>query len=187
LFGEAINWGLLETHWQDLMQVVISIQQGHVLPSMLLRKLGYRSRKNRLYRAFRELGRVVRTVFLLNYLSDPALRRQITATTNKVEAYNGFTQWLRFGQQGILTHPSPIEQEKRVKYNDLVANALILQNVADMTRLLPKLAQQGHLVTRETVAPLSPYLTSHVRRFGDYVLDLNRLPEPLQFDLPFEV
>jgi TnpA family transposase len=187
LFGDPVNWTLLETHWQDLMQVVISIQQGKVLPSMLLRKLGYRSRKNRLYRAFRELGRVVRTVFLLQYISDPALRRQITAETNKVETYNGFLDWLRFGNQGVMRQREPIEQEKSVKYNDLVANTIILQNVADMTRLLPRLAEQGHIVTRETLATLSPYLTRHIRRFGDYFLDVDQTPEPLQFELPFEI
>ena len=169
------------------MQVVISIQQGRVLPSMLLRKLGYRSRKNRLYRAFRELGRVVRTVFLLQYISDPVLRRQITAETNKVETYHGFLAWLRFGNQGIMRQREPIEQEKGVKYTDLVANAVILQNVADMTHLLPKLAEQGYTVTRETLATLSPYLTSHIRRFGDYVLDVSQKPDPIQFDLPFEI
>jgi TnpA family transposase len=39
-----------------------------------LRKLGTASRKNKLYFAFRELGRVVRTMFLLEYISDDALR-----------------------------------------------------------------------------------------------------------------
>lgn len=51
----------------------------------------------RLYQAFRELGRVVRTVFLLQYLGDTQLREQIQATTNKVEAYNGFSKWINFG------------------------------------------------------------------------------------------
>lgn len=39
LFGEQVDWKLIETHWQDLMQVVLSIKAGKVLPSMLLRKL----------------------------------------------------------------------------------------------------------------------------------------------------
>lgn len=53
LFTAFIDWELIVTHWQDLMQVAISIQQGHVMPSMLLRKLRHDSNKNRLYRAFR--------------------------------------------------------------------------------------------------------------------------------------
>jgi TnpA family transposase len=68
------------------MQVVISIQTGKLMPSMVLRKLGNYNSKSRLYRAFRELGRVARTAFLLRYISDLSLRRQITATTNKVES-----------------------------------------------------------------------------------------------------
>jgi len=54
LFGKAIDWALIETHWQDMMQVVLSIQAGKILPSTLLRKLGSHSRQNKLNRAFRE-------------------------------------------------------------------------------------------------------------------------------------
>jgi hypothetical protein len=42
------------------------------------------------------------TVFLLQYLSDPSLRQQITESTNNVEAYNGFAKWLFFGGEGII-------------------------------------------------------------------------------------
>ncbi|WP_144488603.1 Tn3 family transposase, partial [Bacillus sp. ABP14] len=77
------DWKLIETHWQDLFQVVLSIKAGKILPSTLLRKLRSDSKKNRLYQAFRELGRVIRTIFLLKYISDMKLREQITASTNK--------------------------------------------------------------------------------------------------------
>ena len=70
LFGGVIDWALIEDHHRDMMQVILSIQAGTVLPSMLLRKLGSHNRRNRLSKAFRELGRVVRTLFLLRYISD---------------------------------------------------------------------------------------------------------------------
>jgi TnpA family transposase len=183
LFGDAIDWDLIETHWPDLLRVVLSIKAGTVLPSTLLRKLGSYSRKNRLYQAFRELGRVVRTVFLLRYISDRPLREQITATTNKVEAYNGFTKWLSFGGDGVIPANDPDEQEKRIKYTDLVANALILQNVVDTTQILRDLASEGYTLSREAVVALSPYLTRHIKRFGDYVLDLSARPDPLDEEL----
>ncbi|WSA56863.1 transposase [Nonomuraea fuscirosea] len=50
-------------------------------------------RKNEIYRAFREVGHSVRTVALLRFLTDPALRRRITAVTNKVEGFNCFSGW----------------------------------------------------------------------------------------------
>jgi TnpA family transposase len=125
LFKDVIDWELIETHWKDLLRVVLSIKAGKVSSSTLLRKLSNYSRKNRLYQAFRELGRVVRTTFLLDYISDMELREQITATTNKVEAYNGFSKWLFFGGDGVIADNDPEEQEKVIKYNDLVANAVM--------------------------------------------------------------
>ena len=83
LFTETIDWVLIERHWADMMQVALSIQAGEILPSMLLRRLGVYNRKNRLYRAFRELGRVVRTLFLLRYISEPEFRQTIRSETTK--------------------------------------------------------------------------------------------------------
>ncbi len=106
LFGErgrnVIDWKLIERHWQDLMQVAISISEGRLSSATLMRRLRSNSRKNRIYKVFREVGRSVRTVALLRYLADPQLRARITAATNKVESYNGFSHWLAFGNNGVL-------------------------------------------------------------------------------------
>lgn len=187
LFSDIINWDLIETHWQDLLRVVLSIKTGKISSSVLLRKLGNYSRKNRLYQAFRELGRVVRTVFLLQYISEVELRKQITAATNKVEAYNGFSKWFFFGGEGIIATNDPEEQEKMIKYNDLIANAVIFQNVVDMTRIFRSLSQEGYPLTRVDVAALSPYLTQHIKRFGDYWLDLERTPGALDVQKELEL
>ena len=40
LFSDVIDWDLIERHWQDMMQVVMSVQAGKILLSMLLHKLG---------------------------------------------------------------------------------------------------------------------------------------------------
>lgn len=182
LFSDTINWELIERHWQDLLQVVLSIKAGTVSSALLLRRLGTHSRRNRLYQAFRELGRVVRTVFLLRYLSDATLREQITASTNKVEAYNGFAKWLNFGGEGVIEAIASEEQEKRLKYNHLIANAVAIQNVIDLTRAVRALLQEGYLVRHEELAALSPYQTGHLKRFGDYTLSVQP-PEPFDGEL----
>ncbi len=183
LFREDMDWDLIETHWKDLMQVVLSIKSGKIAASTLLRKLGNYSRKNRLYQAFRALGAAVRTLFLLQYISDRELREQITASTNKVEAYNGFSKYFFFGGEGVIADNDPLEQEKAVKYNDLVANAVIFHNVVEQTRIIKTLMRAGWKITPEDVAALSPYVTSHVKRFGDYLIDVDALPEPYEIEL----
>ena len=57
------------------------------------------------------------------------------------------------------------------------------QNVVDLSRTLQTLKEEGHPVSREDMAVLSPYLTRHIKRFGDYVLDLSKEPDPLGIDL----
>jgi len=71
-----------------------------------------------------------------------------------------------------LRSGDPVEHEKRIKYRDLVANAVMLHNVVDMTTVLRALQQEGLQVTPEMVRRLSPYLTEHIKRFGLYVLDM---------------
>jgi TnpA family transposase len=178
LFSKTVDWKLIETHWQDMMQVVLSIQAGKVLPSMLLRKLGSHSRQNRLYRAFRELGRVVRTLFLLRFVSEGDLRQSIRAETTKIESYNDFLDWIGFGGP-VLKSGDPVEQLKQVKYMDLVANAVMLHNVADLTDVLSAMVDEGLPVTRELVSHTSPYMREHLRRFGRYSLDMEDLPPAL--------
>ncbi len=56
-----------------------------------------------------------------------------------------------------------------------------------MTQALRELVREGHTVRREEVAALSPYLTGHIKRFGDYVIDLGSVPDPIEDDLPIEV
>lgn len=182
LFRETVDWQLLETHWQDLMRVVLSIKAGKILPSTLLRKLGSYSRKNKLYQAFAELGRVIRTIYLLEYITNLELRQEIGGSTNKVESYNRFCDWLTFGGEALLSVFDGEEREKRLKYTDLVANATMLQNVVDLTQLLRELKAEGLVFTKEDVAALSPYITKHIRRFGSYSLDLENKPDPLNDD-----
>ncbi|HEY9835250.1 MAG TPA: transposase, partial [Stenomitos sp.] len=184
LFTDVVDWDLVETHLPDMLRVVLSIKAGKFTASTLLRKLGTYSRKNRLYQAFRELGRAIRTGFLLQYLSDEELRTTILAATNKCEAFNGFTKWLSFGGAGIIPTNNRDEQRKIIKYNHLVANCLIFYNVFEVSRILNELIQEGHAIDIEIMGALSPYMTKHINRFGRYSLDLNRQPPTVNYDWP---
>ncbi|QYF42650.1 Tn3-like element TnXax1 family transposase (plasmid) [Xanthomonas citri pv. citri] len=181
LFGDSIDWTLIETHVHDMLRVAISIKLGKITASTILRRLGTYSRKNKLYWAFRELGKAVRTLFLLRYIDDVEVRKTIHAATNKSEEFNGFVKWAFFGGEGIIAENVQHEQRKIVRYNQLVANLVILHNVEQMTRVLAELRDEGSNISPEVLAGLSPYRTSHINRFGDYTLDLKRQVEPIDF------
>jgi TnpA family transposase len=189
LFGEpgrnVIDWDLIERHFDDLMRVVLSVAAGKISSVTLLRRLSTYSRRNNFYKAFREVGRVIRTIQLLRYLSDPQLRRRTTAATNKVESYNNFSAWCRFGNEGRVRDNDPAEQEKQVKFSTLLTNAVIFHTTLDMMTVLRQLAAEGWEIKPEDLAVLSPYLTMRINRFGVYATDeISIMPEEYDARLP---
>ena len=74
-----------------------------------------------------------------------------------------------------------------MKYTDLIANAVMLQNVVDMTAALRRLDQNGEDLSAHSIAALSPYLRHHIKRFGDYVTDLSIQPEPFEKQMALPV
>jgi len=104
------------------------------------------------------------------------LRQEVTANTNKIESYNGFAKWLSFGGD-VIAENEPEEQQKRLRYNDLIASAVILQNTADMMRALRDMVAEGEKIRADDIEFLSPYPTHNIRRFGRYRLHLDRTPE----------
>nr|WP_246799236.1 transposase [Rhizobium leguminosarum] len=64
----------------------------------------------------------------------------------------------------------------------------MLSNVADLSAAITDMASDGHHVTPELAAAISPYIRKHIRRFGKYDLDMDDRPGPLvPQDLPFEI
>lgn len=183
LFSNSIDWKLIKTHLHDMMRVAVSVKTGKITASTILRRLGTYSRKNKLYFAFRELGKVLRTMFLLNYISDVELRRVIHAATNKSEQLNGFLKWSFFGGDGIIPENIRHEQRKVIKYNQLVANMVIFHNVVSISRVLRDLQEEGFEITPEIAAGLAPYRIGHINRFGDYLLNVRKRVAPLDFDM----
>jgi TnpA family transposase len=172
LFGDnAIDWDLIARHWTDLLRTSISIREGRVSSVTLLRRLGNHSHKNRLYRAFRELGRVIRTVTLLRYLSEPTLREQITAITNKAEGFHNYSEWLMIGGK-LIGHNDPEHQERVIKFNELLANCSIYSTALDITDAANQLAAEGYPVDTDDLATITPYIQHTIRRMGDLVLNL---------------
>jgi len=186
LFTENINWKIIEKHLPDMLRIVLSIKKGKITPATILRRLNSQNRKNKLYFAFRELGRAVRTIFLMDYIHDVELRKVIFAATNKSEEFNQFTDWVAFANKTIPENMRH-EQSKIIKYNHLIANMIMLYNVDAMTRVFNDLAEEGYEITEELINAFAPYRTEHINRFGSYAQNLETEVRPLQHLLKMNI
>jgi TnpA family transposase len=180
---KPIDWYLIETHYHDMLRVEISIFKGKIKASTILRKLCSKSRKNKLYFAFRELGRVVRTIFLLNYINDPELRKMIQASTCKSEEFNEFISWVRFGDGGVISDNLRFNQDKMIKFSHLLANILIFHTVVFQTKGVNKLRDSGMDIPNEILSGFSPYWKDHINRFGAFLLEMEKMMEKIEYDL----
>ena len=90
------------------------------------------------------------------------------------------SEWVFCGSRIIVASNDPEEMEKAIKYNLLASNCIILQNIIDLTGTIHTLQKSGVHITKEDISRLSPYMTSHIKRFGDYILDLDTKPEDVE-------
>ncbi len=99
--SDRLNIKQIRAHWDEILRLATSIKQGTVTASLMLRKLGSYPRQNGLAVALRELGRIERTLFILDWLQSVELRRRVHAGLNKGEARNALawrsssTDWVK--------------------------------------------------------------------------------------------
>ena len=136
--------------------------------SLILRKLGGYPRQNALAVALRELGKLERTLFLLQYIRDLELRRRIHVGLNKGEARNALAKAVFFNRLGELRDRTQENQRHRASGLNLVVAAIVLWNTVYLERAVAALRERGQTIPAELLAHLSPLKWEHINLTGDY-------------------
>jgi TnpA family transposase len=134
----------------------------------MLRKLGGYPRQNGLAVALRELGRIERTLFILDWLQNVELRRRVHADLNKGEARNALARAVFFNRLGELRDRSFEHQRYRASGLNLVTAAIVLWNTAYLERIAATLKENGVLRDDTLLQFLSPLGWEHINLTGDY-------------------
>jgi len=182
LFNRSIKWDLIERHYRDILRYAISMKLGRISPSTILRRFNNKSQKNKIHDAMHEMGAAYRTIYLLEYIEDPRMRKAVSAAANKSEAYNHFIKWAFFANDGLIDETIRHEQQKLIRYNHAVANMIMFHNVQQMQRILVELRGEGWEITPEMIEALGPYRTQHINRLGQHTIDTSRSVEALKRD-----
>jgi TnpA family transposase len=168
LVGGQLNLKLIRTHWADILRLATSIKQGTVTASLMLRKLGSYPRQNGLAVALRELGRIERTLFTLEWLQSVELRRRVQVGLNKGEAKNALARAVFFNRLGVLRDRSFENQRYRASGLNLVVAAIVLWNTVYLGRVVQALREQGQVIDEDLLQHLSPLGWEHINLTGDY-------------------
>ena len=175
MIGAALNLKQIRTHWNDILRLAASIKQGTVTASLMLRKLGSYPRQNGLALALRELGRIERTLFILDWLQSAELRHRVQARLNKGEARNALARAVFFYRLGEIRDRSFEQQRYRASGLNLLTAAIVLWNTVYLQRAVDTLRKQEPL-DEALLSYLSPLGWEHINLIGDYVWRSRSIP-----------
>jgi TnpA family transposase len=181
LIGGKINLTLILSNLDEILRLATSIQQGVVTASLIVRKIGSYPRQNGIALALHELGKIERTIFMLNWFMDPILRRRNTTGLNKGEARNTLAKAVCFKKLGEMIDQSYENQRYRASGLNLVTAAIALWNTVYLERAIVALKEHGDQVDETLLQNLSPLGWEHINLIGDYVWQQNKQPKKGKF------
>ena len=169
LVAGRIDEALIAAHWDDVLRLGTSIRTGVVSASIMLERLGSYPRANGLALALREIGRVERTLFTLDWIEQPEQRRRATRELNKGEAENALKRAIFFHRIGRIRDHALQAQTHRASALNLVAGAIVLWNTTYLQAARMHLASLGRSIPPDLLQHLSPLGWQHINLTGDYL------------------
>jgi TnpA family transposase len=168
LIAGRINLALIRAYWSEILRVAASIQNGTVTASLIMRQLAAYPRQNGVAAALRELGRLERTLFTLDWIENPELRRDTSRELNKGEARNSLARAVFIHRLGEIRDRTYENQQHRASGLNLLVSAIILWNTRYLSRAVAAMRETED-IPDHLLAHLSPLGWEHINLTGDYV------------------
>ncbi len=171
ILGRRIRTDVIREYWGEILRLVASLKAGTVLPSAMLRRLAAYQRQNQLDLALQELGRIERTLFMLDWLESPLLRQMCQAGLNKSEQRHALAQVICTFRQGRIADRGQDAQQFRASGLNLVIAAIVYWNSTYFADAIDHMRDRGRGVPDELLAHTSPLMWEHIGFSGDFLWD----------------
>jgi len=165
---------IIVSNWDAMRHFSASIRHGTGSASLMMRKLASYPKQNQLALAFKEVGKIERTIFVLNYLLDRALQRRTLRGLNKGEAIWGAARAINIGRDGEGYDRDFDAQMNRASSTMLLVAMLSAWNTVYLDKVVNTLRANGEEISDEHLAHVSPLGWQHINLLGRYEFDLNR-------------
>jgi TnpA family transposase len=149
-------------------RTVATLNAGRITPSQLLRKLASYPRQSDLAVALREVGRIERTLFIIDWILDADMQRRAQIGLNKGEAHHALKNALRIGRQGEIRDRTSEGQHFRIAGLNLLAAIIIYWNTVHLDEAVDLRRRDGLDVQPELLAHISPLGWAHILLTGEY-------------------
>ncbi|GEC91045.1 MULTISPECIES: Tn3 family transposase [Paenibacillaceae] len=170
LLRGQIDMKVIRDNYDDVLRLAHSIREGKVSGALIMGKLGSYARQNRVAKALREMGRIEKTIFILDYISSESMRRRIQRGLNKGEAMNALARAIFFGKHGELRERALQDQLQRASALNILINAISVWNTVYLGKATDLLRSKGAL-REDLLKHMSPLGWEHINFLGEYRFD----------------
>ena len=168
LIGGKIKEPLITTNWPDILRSAATMATAVMPPSQLLRKFAAYPRQHELAVALREIGRIERTLFIIEWLLDADMQRRAQIGLNKGEAHHALKNALRIGRQGEIRDRTAEGQHFRLAGLNLLAAIIIYWNTKHLGQAVTSRRRDGLDCSPDLLAHISPLGWAHILLTGEY-------------------
>lgn len=169
-----INTKIIYDNYEEVLKLAHSIREGKVSASLIMGKLGSYARQNSIATALKEMGRIEKTIFILDYISNEELRRRIQKGLNKGEAMNALARAIFFGKRGEFYERDLEDQLQRASALNIIINAISVWNTVYLGKVIEHLKITGKF-TEELMNHISPLSWEHINFYGQYNFNLKNV------------
>ncbi len=178
ILTKPIDWDCVRQQYDQMVKYATALRLGTAETEAILRRFTKKNVQHPTYKAFAELGKAIKTVFLCRYLHSEELRREINEALNVVEQWNGATDFVFFARRGEIASNRREDHEVSMLALHLIQNCMIYINTLMIQKVLAQPHWQGKMTPRDYAA-LTPLIWEHVNPYGRFDLDMNT-----RLDLP---
>ena len=168
LIGGKVREPVISSNWPDLLRAAATMVAGAMPPSQLLRKLSAYPRQHELAVALREIGRIERTLFIIDWLLDADMQRRAQIGLNKGEAHHALKNALRIGRQGEIRDRTAQGQHFRMAGLNLLAAIIIYWNTKHLGQAVTARQRDCLDCSPDLLAHISPLGWAHILLTGEY-------------------
>jgi TnpA family transposase len=172
ILTRPIDWALVRQQYDQMVKYTTALRLGTAETEAILRRFTKKNVPHPTYKAFAELGKAIKTIFLCRYLHSEALRREINEGLNVVEQWKGATDFVFFARRGEMASNRHEDHEISMLALHLIQHCMVYVNTLMIQRVLAQPHWQGKLTPRDYAA-LTPLIWEHVNPYGRFDLDMN--------------
>ena len=163
LWRKAIRAG-----WDDLMRVVASIRVGKIGADVALRLLGSAAQGDPAYRAADHLGRLLRSIFLCDYVAIADFRREIHTLLSRSESVHQLQRAVYTGKVAPERGRRRDEMKAISGSHALLTNIVLAWNTSRMNDAVERLRKEGTDIDDAWLRRTGPVHFAHINFRGTF-------------------